>query len=54
MCDEEAYLSLMYVGYVFYPDTYFLEEDKTRLEASPFFEQRKIRHRTDCLGNFLN
>jgi len=52
-CSAEAYLSLMFVGYAFYPDTYFLDEDKERLEASPFFAQRKILRRTNCRGEPL-
>lgn len=53
-CSEEAARSLMYLGYASYPDTYFLDEDKAQLEASPFFAERKIRRRTNCLGEPLN
>jgi hypothetical protein len=49
-CSAEAFFSLMFFGYTVYPDTHFLDEDKERLEASPFFEERKIRRRTNCLG----
>src|SRR5205823_397200 len=53
-CSAEAFFSLMFFGYTVYPDTYFLDEDKVRLEASPFFAERKIRRRTDCRGEPLN
>ena len=53
-CSAEAFFSLMSFGYTIYPDTYFLDEDKERLENSPFFEERKIRRRTDCRGEPLN
>jgi hypothetical protein len=53
-CSAEAAFSLMFFGYTIYPDTYFLDEDKQRLENSPFFEERKIRRRTDCRGEPLN
>jgi hypothetical protein len=33
----------MFFGYTIYPDTYFLDKDKERLEGSPFFEERRIR-----------
>jgi hypothetical protein len=53
-CSAEAFFSLMFFGYILYPDTYFLDEDKELLEASPFFAERKIRQRTNCLGEPLN
>ena len=53
-CSAEAFFSLMFFGYTVYPDTYFLDEDKVRLEASSFFAERKIRRRTDCRGEPLN
>ncbi len=53
-CAEEARLSLMFAGYALYPDTYLLDEDKARLEASPFFEERKIRRRSNCHGELLS
>ena len=53
-CSAEAFFSLMFFGYTVYPDTYFLDEDKERLRASPFFEELKVRRRTDCRGEPLN
>ena len=31
--------TLMWLGYINYPDTYFLAEDKNKLKRSPFFSQ---------------
>jgi hypothetical protein len=53
-CSAEPFFSLMFLGYASYPDTYLLDEDKAQLEASPFFAERKIRRRTNCLGEPLN
>jgi hypothetical protein len=53
-CSAELFFSLMFVGYASYPDTYLLDEDKAQLEASSFFAERKIRRRTNCLGELLN
>jgi hypothetical protein len=36
-CSNFAFSSLMYLGYIPYPDTYLLQEDKTQLLATGFF-----------------
>lgn len=38
---QYAYLSLMYIGYLYYPGTYLLDEDKAKLLAGGFFEVPK-------------
>ena len=47
-CSDFAAHSLMYLGYIDYPNTYFLEEDKTALLATGFFSALGPLESRDC------
>src|SRR5207247_1130284 len=50
-CSAEAFYSIMFFGYAYYPDTYFLDEDKERLHESPFISVQKIHvPKENCRG----
>ena len=48
-CSSVAFNALMFLGYVTYPNTYLLEEEKTQLLATGFFTvQNPYRYSSDC------
>jgi hypothetical protein len=47
-CTEFARRSLMYLGYIEYPNTYFLDEDKSALLATGFFSVLSPLQSPDC------
>jgi hypothetical protein len=47
-CSEFAAHSLMYLGYIDYPNTYFLDDDKSALLATGFFSVLSPLQSTDC------
>lgn len=50
-CSTFASQSLMYLGYITYPNTYFLQEDKAQLLASEFFSiHNPLVFSADCRG----
>ena len=48
-CSEFAAHSLMYLGYIDYPNTYFLDDDKSALLATGFFSEGGPSH-TSTIG----